>query len=386
VPRPASTVRRLEAATGALASAAVARMADTLPWFGALPPQERSWIGLVARAGIDAFVQWYRHPDTGHEVSADVFGPAPRALTRAITLQQTVEMVRVTIDVVEEYADQLAAPGHVEELREAVLHYAREVAFATAQVYAEAAETRGAWDARLEALVVEALLRGDAGDDVIGRAAALGWGSPALVWAVASRLTSEDPQEAAGELRRAAQHSGLVVMTGNRGNELIALLGGSADPMAATRELASRFPPGSLVVGPGVTDLGQAPASLRPAVTGLAVVTAWPQAPRPVAADDLLPERAMAGDASARDQLVRQVFEPLAAAGGGLLDTAATLLERSGSLEGAARALFVHANTVRYRIRRIAEVSGQPITQPRGAFTLHLALGYGRLADAETPL
>jgi DNA-binding PucR family transcriptional regulator len=105
-----------------------------------------------------------------------------------------------------------------------------------------------------------------------------------------------------------------------------------------------------------------------------------------VAADDLLPERALAGDASAREQLIAQVFTPLAAAGGGLLETAETLLERSGSLEGAARALFVHANTVRYRIRRIAEVSGQPITQPRGAFTLHLALGYGRLAAADTIL
>ena len=101
MPRPASTVRRLEAATSALASAAVTRMADTLPWFTALPPQERSWIGLVARAGIDAFVEWYRHPDSGHQISADVFGPAPRALTRAVSLQQTVEMVRVTIDVVD---------------------------------------------------------------------------------------------------------------------------------------------------------------------------------------------------------------------------------------------------------------------------------------------
>jgi hypothetical protein len=386
VPRPTSTVRRLEAATSALAAAAVARMADTLPWFDALPPKERSWIGLVARSGIDAFVEWYRQPDGSRQVSADVFGPAPRALTRAVSLQQTVEMVRVTIDVVEEYADQLAAPGHVEELREAVLHYAREVAFATAQVYAEAAETRGAWDARLEALVVESLLRGDAGDDVLGRAAALGWGTPGTVWAAASRLTSDDPQDAASELRRAAQHAGLAAIIGNRGNELIALLGGDADPMGATARLANRFPAGPLIVGPAVPDLAQVPASVQPAVSGLAVVGAWPEAPRPVAADDLLPERAMAGDLAAREQLVAQVFAPLAAAGGGLVETAATLLERSSSLEGAARALFVHANTVRYRIRRIAEVSGQPITQPRGAFTLHLALGYGRLATAQTPL
>ena len=386
MPRPASTVRRLEAATSALASAAVTRMADTLPWFTALPPQERSWIGLVARAGIDAFVEWYRHPDSGHEVSADVFGPAPRALTRAVSLQQTVEMVRVTIDVVAEYADQLAAPGHVDELREAVLHYAREVAFATAQVYAEAAETRGAWDARLEALVVESLLRGDVDDDVLARAAALGWGAPPVVWAVAGLVAGEDPEGAVTDLRRAAHHAGLLVMTGTRGNELVAILGGADEPMRATRQLSGRFAPGPLVVGPGVTGLAQAADSLAPALSGLHAVAAWPQAPRPVAADDLLPERVLAGEPAARDRLVEQVYAPLVAAGGGLLETAAALLERSATLEGAARALFVHPNTIRYRIRRIADVSGQAITDPRGAFTVHLALVYGRLAAPPPPL
>jgi len=139
-------------------------------------------------------------------------------------------------------------------------------------------------------------------------------------------------------------------------------------------------------VGPGVTGLAQAADSLAPALSGLHAVAAWPQAPRPVAADDLLPERVLAGEPAARDRLVEQVYAPLVAAGGGLLETAAALLERSASLEGAARALFVHPNTIRYRIRRIADVSGQAITDPRGAFTVHLALVYGRLAAPPPPL
>ncbi len=51
-------------------------------------------------------------------------------------------------------------PGGERDLREAVLRYSREVAFSAAEVYARAAEVRGAWDARLEALVVDALVRG----------------------------------------------------------------------------------------------------------------------------------------------------------------------------------------------------------------------------------
>ena len=43
-----------------------------------------------------------------------------------------------------------------------MLVYAREIAFSAAQVYARTAEARGAWDARLEALVVDSLVRGEA--------------------------------------------------------------------------------------------------------------------------------------------------------------------------------------------------------------------------------
>jgi DNA-binding PucR family transcriptional regulator len=39
----------------------------------------------------------------------------------------------------------------------------------------------------------------------------------------------------------------------------------------------------------------------------------------------------------------------------------------------------VHANTVRYRLRRIQEVSGYSPTDPRDAYALRLALTLGRL-------
>ena len=48
-------------------------------------------------------------------------------------------------------------------------------------------------------------------------------------------------------------------------------------------------------------------------------------------------------------------------------------------MEATARALFVHANTVRYRLRRIHEVSGYSPTDPRDAYALRLALTLGRL-------
>ncbi len=76
-------------------------------------------------------------------------------------------------------------------MREAILRYSREIAFSAAEVYARAAETRGAWDARLEALVVDALVRGEVDDDLPSRAAALGWKpGPTLVMVGRTRRTA----------------------------------------------------------------------------------------------------------------------------------------------------------------------------------------------------
>jgi DNA-binding PucR family transcriptional regulator len=47
--------------------------------------------------------------------------------------------------------------------------------------------------------------------------------------------------------------------------------------------------------------------------------------------------------------------------------------------------LFVHANTVRYRLRRITELSGYSPSNPRHAYTLRIALTLGRLQGDEPP-
>src|SRR6202166_128891 len=162
---------------GTLGTAAIAPMNERLPWFRRMSAENRSWLGLVAQAGIAAFIDWIRHPERNRPAVTEVFGTAPRELARAVSLQHAVEMVRVIIDAVEVRVDELAAPGEEAELREAVLTYAREIAFSTAQVYARNAEARGAWDARLEALVVDSLVRGEGQESLNSWASALNWSS-----------------------------------------------------------------------------------------------------------------------------------------------------------------------------------------------------------------
>jgi DNA-binding PucR family transcriptional regulator len=367
---------------GTLADAAIARMDEVLPWYRAMPAENRSWVNLVAQAGVAAFVEWFRQPDAPQAISADVFGTAPRELTRSVTLQQTVELVRVVIAVVEEQIGEIVAPGDEAALREAVLRYSREIAFAAAQVYAQAAEARGAWDARLEALVVDNLLRGEADDALRSRAAALGWGAHGSVVVVVGQTPDAEPETVVDEIRRVARASHLDVLTGVQGDRLVAILGGATDPVRATRHLVAQFGPGPVVIGPAVPDLLKAGHSASVAVAGLLAAPAWPEAPRPVLADDLLPERAISGDPIARSRLVEEVYAPLVAAGSALLETLAAYLEQTGSLEATSRILFVHPNTVRYRLRRVTDVVGFAPSDPRHAFTLRLALVLGRLQTA----
>jgi DNA-binding PucR family transcriptional regulator len=374
------TITRLEQAMGALGSAAMASMDRRLPWFRKMSAENRSWLGLVAQAGVAAFLDWVKHPErTRPAVAGDVFGTAPRELARAVSLQQAVDMVRVIIDVVENQVDGLAAPGGEPELREAVLRYTREIAFGAAQVYARTAEARGAWDARLEALVVDSLVRGEVDESLQSWASALNWSS-APVFVIAGAADDSEPEGLIDEFRVIAKRARLDLLAGVHGHRLVVVLGGSDDPYDAARQFAGRFGPGPVVVGPAVGDLQSAVRSAGAALAGLRAAAAWPDAPRPVLASDLLPERALDGDELARAELVETIYQPLLRGGSALLDTVMTYLELGNSLEATARLLFVHPNTVRYRLRRVTELTGVIPSDGRGGFSLWVAVVFGRLA------
>jgi hypothetical protein len=381
-----ATLRRVERAIGALATASVARMDETLPWFRDLPADQRSWVMLVAQAGVRSLVEWLRNGGSAagspQEISDDVFAAAPRALARSITLQQTVALIKVTIDVAEAQVPHLAADGEEAALREAILKFSREIAFSAARVYARAAESRGAWDARLQALLVDALLRGDSPDLLASRAAALGWTDAPPVVVVVGRSPGGEVAAVLHTVYRVARRIGVEVIGGVHGDRLVVVVGGSPDPLGTAGKLLSGFGDGPVVVGPAVPSLDQATESARAALAGYRAAPAWPAAPRPVPADDLLPERALAGDTEARRQLRQAVYGSLLRAGGELLDTLDAFFAASGVLESAARSLFVHPNTVRYRLRRIAEVTGFSPLNARDAFALRVALAIGRLDPA----
>jgi hypothetical protein len=377
-PPTEATLRRLERSSGSLATQAVARMDDELSWFRAMPADRRSWVTLVAQAGIASLVEWCRNPGKPPQLTGDIFGAAPRELVRVVALKQTVDLIKVTVEVIEDHVRSVAEPGDEDSLHLAVLQFSREVAFATAHIYASFAENRGAWDARLEALVVDALVRGERSDELSGRAAALGWASSTRVIVIVG-ATPTDGDDPSAAVRRTARSLRCEVLVGVHAEQLVVVLGRDDDLEGVAERISDEFGDGPVVTGPVVDGLGRAGESAAVALAGLRAARAWPEAPRPVPADALLAERALDGDPLARAALHERVAAPLMAAGGEVLETVRAVLNSGGNLEASARAIFVHPNTVRYRLRRAAELTGLLATDPRGSWTLQVTLALAEL-------
>lgn len=376
----AEMASRLAGAAASMTTVALADITARYPWFSDLDANNRSSVTLVVRAGVDGFVDWFRC-GTGSVSQPNIFASAPRSLMRQLTLQHTVDLIRTTVETVEAQINTQLPPCDRPTLTMAVLQYSREIAFDAAEVYARAAETRGAWDARLEALVMDAVMRGDADESVVSRASTLGWHSPSGLTVVLGDLPTADAS--LRELRTTAARRGLDVLAAGQGPRLVVLLGGDftteSDALAHAAELAPFFGDGPVVVGPVVVGLVESVVSARAATSGRRAATAWVDAPRPVSARALLPERALAGDGHARRELAQDIYRPLAQHPGDLLKTLDAYWATGTSVEATARRLFIHANTVRYRLGRIEDLTGYAPSDPRGGFVLRLAGTLGRL-------
>jgi DNA-binding PucR family transcriptional regulator len=274
----------------------------------------------------------------------------------------------------------------VTALTVAILRYSRDLAFAAASAYADAAEARGSWDSRMEASVVDAVVRGDTGPELLSRAAALNWDTTAPATVVVG-TPPPDREELAGEdVREIAVRYDRGALADVHGTWLIAIISGPLSPTDRFfKDLLKAFSEGPVVIGPTAPMLTAAYLSASEAIAGMNAVTGWTGAPRPVAARELLPERALIGDTSAVAALYNDVTRPLAAAGPVLSETLDAYLDSGGAIEACARKLFVHPNTVRYRLKRITDFTGRDPTVPRDAYVLRVATTVGRLGYPAAP-
>ncbi|MGY4650099.1 PucR family transcriptional regulator [Mycobacterium sp. URHB0021] len=379
---PESVLRRMKQYSGRLATEAVHAMEERLPFFAELEASQRASVQLVVQTAVVNFVEWMRDPRSDVSYTAQAFEVVPQDLRRRIALRQSVEMVRTTMEYFEEVVPMLArTEEQLTALTAGILRYSRDLAFAAATAYADQAEARGAWDTRMEANVVDAVVRGDTGPELQSQAAALNWDATAAATVIVGLprpdridLTTEDVHDVVTRHGRAA-------LSDVHGTWLVAIVSGALSPTDRfLTEMMGVFADGPVVIGPTATALSTAHLSAAEAIAGMNAVAGWTGAPRPVSARELLPERALLGDGTAVATLETEVMRPLADAGPALTETLDAYLDSGGAIEACARKLFVHPNTVRYRLKRIADFTGRDPMLPRDAYVLRVASTMGRLS------
>ncbi|MCV7221464.1 PucR family transcriptional regulator [Mycolicibacterium elephantis] len=378
---PDPVLRRLQQYSGRLSTQAVRALEERLPFFAELDASQRASVQLVVQTAIVNFVEWMRDPRSNVSYTAEAFDVVPQDLRRRIALRQSVEMVRTTMEFFEEVVPLLArSEEQLTALTAGILRYSRDLAFAAATAYADQAEARGAWDTWMEANVVDAVVRGDTGPELQSQAAALNWDATAPATVIVGLPQPERIDLAGDDIRDVGNRNGRATLSDVHGAWLVAIVSGTLSPTDRfLTEVLTVFADGPVVVGPTAPTLTAAHRSATEAMAGMNAVAGWPGAPRPVAARELLPERALLGDATAIAALDSEVMRPLADAGPALTETLDAYLDSGGAIEACARKLFVHPNTVRYRLKRIADFTGRDPTVPRDAYVLRVASSVGRL-------
>src|ERR1700742_423316 len=386
---PESLLRRLKQYSGRFSTQAVTVMQERVPFFAELEASQRASLALVVQTAVASFVELMTDPHSNVNYTARAFELMPQDLTRRMPLRHSVDMLPVTMEYFEEVAPVLTRDEEqLTALTVGIMKYSRDLAFSAAPAYAGAPEPRGSWDSRMEASVVDAVVRGDTGPELLSRAAALNWDTTAPATVVVG-APAPGPQGANGqggsqrasqEVRDIAARHGRAALTDVHGTWLVAIVSGHLSPTDKfLGDLLSAFSNGPVVIGPTAPMLTAAYHSASEAISGMNAVAGWRGAPRPVLARELLPERALMGDASAIAALHTDVMRPLADAGPTLTETLDAYLDCGGAIEACARVLFVHPNTVRYRLRRIADFTGRDPTLPRDAYVLRVAATVGQL-------
>ena len=382
--RHATTIRNIEQAKSQLLQAAMDRMKQE-DWFNAFSANAQVWVEQVVLTGVTRFLRWLRNPDEPLEIASTGLGAVPTAAAHAVSLKQTLDLIRIAIDALEPVALTMAAPGDEEWLLYRMSYFGREVAYSAAVVYARVAEQQGARLARASTDLVDALLSNRSSATVEQHALRIGLNLSQPVRAAALLPAPETMQAMLGEVEQAARRLDRNIVTSVHSGAIVAVwvTHPREGNLTVTKQIFGSHSD-AVTAGPA-TAIGIAGPTMREALASARARSARPSYHGVIDANELLAERAILGERAASDTLVQRCYLDLIESGSGLLQTVDAMADHSGVLEQAARAIPVHVNTLRYRLDRIAEITGFDLRTSRGAFAIFVGVSLGR-ARENTPL
>lgn len=239
----------------------------------------------------------------------------------------------------------------------------------------------------LENITFECLVHGLSDRRVTSLLHVLGWPEQFSCFAIGGTATPNFEQ-AKLTIKHRARDLGSEHCLVGRSNDLtvaIIVIQGAATPeVTCTAAMPAFDPDKPICLGPTRRNLDGAVSTLRATLSTFLAIPAIHPLPRPVRATDVLPERALIGDTDAIDELYHSVYQSLKSDNDSdpTLQTITAFLDSGGSLDIAGKALNVHPNTVRYRIKRTADNTGWDANDPRDAYVLRTAIIIGNIRDA----
>jgi DNA-binding PucR family transcriptional regulator len=378
-------------------------MVDTfvaeLPVYAHLPREQLDGeIADICRRNLAAFADHLRRDGPPSPALLDeVRASATRRADEGVPLDAVLAAyhigARVLWDAIGDQAGDAVVAGRV-------LSFIASVSQVAAAAFVEEREsiTSDVRDARRA--LAEALLAGGPSDAVAERA-----GAPlAHAYAVLVLHLTPTPDElAAGvstpvagrrKLRRveaalAPLGDGALHLLGPAGGTVLVpvaadgvVLDALVATASATVEAIGRSTGSTAVIGIACRpDRAELPAAHEEARAVLATVRRLGRPAGAYRVDDVLLELAVAGEVSVAEHLAA-LLDPLAG-GHDLVATLEGWFAAGGNRRAAAAALFVHPNTLDYRLGRVAALTGLSPTSTRGAALLQAALVAARLQGAK---
>lgn len=264
-----------------------------------------------------------------------------------------------------------------------------ELSGAVTDAYRDTVAERARADAQTRSAVLDGLLRGDLSSEpgsdprLWDSAATLKLpyqGSFAVVAAPAPSPGEESIPNAENMLRaKGFQSAWRVGFDAHVGVVALGPRHGIGELCARLAELAS----GPAGVSEPYTGLEHTPGALRQARLARATATAGSR--EVIRFDDVPIPILLASAPEAATAVARAILGPVldlpSQEVGMLLGTLRKWFEEDGATSAAAQRLHVHRNTVRYRLRRVEELTGRSLTRPAGVAELHLALEAARVMN-----
>lgn len=385
----------LLAESDTLAERMLDRYLTTIPSYRSLPDETLRQVRLVNKRNVEGFVRAVgRGAGPGDEELAFVRESAWRRAREGVPLSALLQAYRLGAQLawaqtLTQIGDDPARLRAGLDLATSVMKWVDEVSGAVAQAYLEEYErlTSDREAARRDFL--DGALGGTlSAEEILARAEALGLDPtvPCSVVLIGPAETGED------SLVRTVQHRlksmvGDLPHSGNsltvaRGEEFVVVFAGAnIDDVALggqVRAFVERAGAGTagVVLRAGVgrarASLAELAASYREASIALAASRAGSNAPVAIYGQVLV-EELILRERGVSGRLAQAILQPLAEHP----DLRATLLEyiqHGPSLPAVARRLFLHPNTVSYRLARIRDLTGRDPKSPSGIAELVLAL------------